>query len=96
MYENLTVKLKEAKQAAKTLAQNLKGGEIFALKGQLGAGKTTFTQFLAKELGIKKRVSSPTFVLMNQFLGKLPTSKRKVILYHLTYTVQKTLKKSPL
>jgi tRNA threonylcarbamoyladenosine biosynthesis protein TsaE len=83
MHSNLTVKLKEAKLAAKTLAQSLKGGEIFALKGQLGAGKTTFTQFLAKELRIKKRVSSPTFVLMNQFVGKLPSSKRKIILYHL-------------
>jgi tRNA threonylcarbamoyladenosine biosynthesis protein TsaE len=83
MHRILKVKLNETKLLAKKLAKTLKGGEIFALCGDLGAGKTTFTQFLAKELSIKKRVSSPTFVLMNLFSGKLPGSKKKVILYHL-------------
>lgn len=46
------------------LAKSLKGGEIIALEGDLGAGKTTLTQYLAKALGVKAKVTSPTFVLM--------------------------------
>ncbi len=49
---------------AAKLSKRLKGGEIVALEGDLGAGKTTFTQYLAKILGVKKQVTSPTFVLM--------------------------------
>jgi len=40
--------------------------EVFALQGELGAGKTTFTQGFLKGLGSKKRATSPTFVLMRQ------------------------------
>ena len=40
---------------------------VFALYGQLGAGKTTFTKALAKELRIKETVTSPTFLLMKTF-----------------------------
>jgi len=56
--ENETYKL------AADLADKLKGGEIIALEGDLGAGKTTFTKGLAKAMGIKKHITSPTFVLM--------------------------------
>ena len=46
------------------LSKKLKGGEIIALEGDLGAGKTTFTQDLARALGVKEHLTSPTFVLM--------------------------------
>lgn len=55
---------KDTKKFAIELSKKLKGGEIIALEGDLGAGKTTLTQYLAKNLGIKERVTSPTFVLM--------------------------------
>lgn len=54
-------------QIAVKLASQLKGGEIIALQGDLGAGKTTFTQCLAKALAVKKQVTSPTFVLMKVY-----------------------------
>ncbi|MDP2630496.1 MAG: tRNA (adenosine(37)-N6)-threonylcarbamoyltransferase complex ATPase subunit type 1 TsaE [Candidatus Uhrbacteria bacterium] len=54
------------------LVKELHGGDVLALQGNLGAGKTTFTQFLAKELGIKEQITSPTFVLMK--LYTLPVS----------------------
>lgn len=54
----------ETEKLAKSVAKTLKGGEVFALSGDLGAGKTTFTQFLAKALGVKEHVNSPTFVIM--------------------------------
>lgn len=55
---------KQTKKIAERLAKKLKGGEVIALTGNLGAGKTTFIQGLAKGLKIKKNVNSPTFVLM--------------------------------
>ncbi len=45
----------------------MKGGAIFALSGNLGAGKTTFIQGLAKGLGIKVKIISPTFILMRKY-----------------------------
>jgi tRNA threonylcarbamoyladenosine biosynthesis protein TsaE len=56
------------------------GALVIALSGELGAGKTTFTQGFAKGLGLKRRMMSPTFVLMRRFA--LRKSKFKNI-YHL-------------
>lgn len=50
---------------AKEFGNTLKGGEVIALYGDLGAGKTTFVQGLAKSFGIKERITSPTFVYMH-------------------------------
>ncbi len=55
---------KETKDIAQKYAQSLKGGEVIGLKGKLGAGKTVFVKGLAKGLGVKETVASPTFVLM--------------------------------
>ena len=52
---------------AKSIAKKLQGGEVLALTGDLGSGKTTFTQYLAKELKVKKHVNSPTFVIMRVY-----------------------------
>jgi tRNA threonylcarbamoyladenosine biosynthesis protein TsaE len=57
----------ETQQLADDLAGKLKGGEIIALQGDLGTGKTTFTKALAKSLHIKKNLTSPTFVLMKVY-----------------------------
>lgn len=48
---------------AALLATRLRAGDVIILTGNLGAGKTTFTQFLATALGVTGRVSSPTFVI---------------------------------
>ena len=56
-----------------SLAKFVKPGMIFCLTGNLGAGKTTLVQGLAKGLKVKKTaVNSPTFVLMNIYEGRLP------------------------
>ena len=52
---------------AQELASTLKGGEVIALQGQLGAGKTTFVQGLAQALGVSQAVMSPTFALEKQY-----------------------------
>ncbi len=60
----------ETEQIAERLAQTLKGKEIIAMFGGLGAGKTAFTRGLARGLGIDDGVSSPTFALVNEYIGK--------------------------
>ena len=45
------------------VATGCRGGDVLVLSGDLGAGKTTFTQGLARGLGIEERVTSPTFVI---------------------------------
>jgi tRNA threonylcarbamoyladenosine biosynthesis protein TsaE len=52
---------------AASLALRLHGGEVIALIGDLGAGKTTFVQGLAAALGVTSRVKSPTFSIMNEY-----------------------------
>ena len=51
------------------LGQEAKKGDIFCLSGNLGAGKTVFAQGFAKGLGYEGRVTSPTFTLMNEYVG---------------------------
>lgn len=69
----------ETQSAAETealgakLAEKLRGGEVIAYTGDLGAGKTAFTRGLARGLGITERVTSPTFTIVNEYdSGRLP------------------------
>lgn len=55
---------KETQDIGVKLAKGLKGGETIALTGNLGAGKTILTKGLARGSGVKKIITSPTFVLM--------------------------------
>lgn len=63
----------ESKSAAQTrklgfeLAKKIKNGGVVCLSGGLGAGKTTFIQGLARGLGIKQRVNSPTFIVARRY-----------------------------
>ena len=54
---------------ARQFAAELKSGDIVCLEGDLGAGKTTFTQGLAAALGVEGRVTSPTFCLVQEHRG---------------------------
>ncbi|QCP05085.1 tRNA (adenosine(37)-N6)-threonylcarbamoyltransferase complex ATPase subunit type 1 TsaE [Brevibacterium sp. CS2] len=58
--------LEEIDAFAARLAAVLRPGDVIILTGDLGAGKTTFTQFLAGHLGVRGRVSSPTFVIARE------------------------------
>ena len=72
----ITASAEETRQTAERLASFLSEGALLTLSGQLGAGKTTFTQGLARGLGIEKNVTSPTFTLLKTYKGRLP-------LYHI-------------
>lgn len=63
----------QTENIAYELAQGLSGGEVIALDGDLGAGKTAFVRGLAKGLGITDRVVSPTFTIVNEYVhGRIP------------------------
>ncbi len=59
----------ETKKIAATLAASLNGGEVIAFYGDLGMGKTCFVTGLAVGLGFTGEVSSPTFAIINEYLG---------------------------
>ena len=63
-----------ARVLAKTLleTQPAKGARVLGLVGELGSGKTTFAQGLAKGLGIKEKILSPTFILLKEFKIRHP------------------------
>lgn len=54
------------------VASLLKPGDVIALAGELGAGKTTLVQGVARGLGVASRVVSPTFTLVREYSGRLP------------------------
>ena len=62
----------ETYEFAKKIGQTLSGGCTIALDGGLGAGKTVFVQGLAAGLGIDKPITSPTFTIVRQYMGRLP------------------------
>lgn len=64
--------LRETQEFAEKLAARLMPPDVITLEGDLGAGKTAFTQALAKALGVKRTVSSPTFTIIKQYEGKYP------------------------
>ncbi len=64
---------KETEQIAAEIAATLIGGEVIAFIGNLGMGKTCFTRGLAAGLGFTGEVNSPTFALVNEYVGgRLP------------------------
>lgn len=63
--KKITHSEQETIELGKKLASELKGGEVICLYGNLGAGKTTLIKGIARGLGVKKVVTSPTFILMN-------------------------------
>lgn len=72
MMEFVSHNLEETEKFAMSLSEFLKGDEVIALFGDLGAGKTTFVRGLCKGLGIDSGVHSPTFAIVNEYSGKFP------------------------
>lgn len=64
---------RELKEYAKELASELKAGDVIALEGNLGTGKTTLTKYIAKALEVEETITSPTFNIVKEYRsGKLP------------------------
>ena len=79
---------KETQELGKVLAKEIlkqdlnKTVMVLALRGDLGGGKTTFLQGFAKGLGVKKKILSPTFVIMKRFKINIKHFKN---FYHIDY-----------
>lgn len=70
-YKYKTSSAEETINLGKRLGERLRGGDIIAFRGGLGAGKTTMTRGIALGMGLRDEVSSPTFALVNEYLGPL-------------------------
>ena len=67
--EFMTRSPEETEAVGAGLAQQLKSGTVIAYRGDLGAGKTAFTRGLARGLGVSDPVTSPTYTIVNEYLG---------------------------
>ena len=64
---------RETKELGKKMAERAKPGDVFTLVGDLGVGKTVFTQGIAEGLGIDEPVNSPTFTIVQEYeSGRMP------------------------
>ena len=68
----------ETSAFAKELSPQVSNGGVITLKGDLGSGKTTFTQALLKHLGVNEVVQSPTFVIQKQYIIR----DKQLTIYH--------------
>lgn len=78
----LTKSSAQTKKLGQLLAEELRGGEIICLMGDLGAGKTTFTQGLLRGLGVRGTITSPTFNIIKIYNLKAKSYELKAI-YHI-------------
>lgn len=69
-----TASADETRALAARLAPHLQAGDVVVLVGDLGSGKTTFAQGVARGLGVEGPVTSPSFTLVQQYEGRLPVA----------------------
>ena len=70
--EYLSHSVEETEAIGEALAGRLHAGSVVAYRGSLGMGKTAFTRGLARGLGCRGRVTSPTFTIVNEYRGNMP------------------------
>ena len=69
-YEYITRSAEETIELGRLIGEQLRGGDIIAYKGSMGAGKTTMTRGLTQGLGLGDTAFSPTFALVNEYRGE--------------------------
>lgn len=67
---------------AASFATQLRRGDVVALTGELGAGKTQFVKGVCKAFGVREHIASPTFVILNRYTGR-DQQGRELLLFHL-------------
>ncbi|TGE33724.1 tRNA (adenosine(37)-N6)-threonylcarbamoyltransferase complex ATPase subunit type 1 TsaE [Desulfosporosinus sp. Sb-LF] len=67
----------------KELGRHLRGGDVVALSGDLGAGKTAFAQGVGEMLGVTGPMTSPTFTFLHEYIGQVQGTGTKVRLIHM-------------
>jgi tRNA threonylcarbamoyladenosine biosynthesis protein TsaE len=77
----------ETRRIGELIGEAVQGGEVVALYGDLGAGKTTLVQGIAAGMGVHARVTSPTFILLNEYIGSAGRRLAHVDTYRLAEDV---------
>jgi tRNA threonylcarbamoyladenosine biosynthesis protein TsaE len=76
-----TTSEQETRKAARAMASRLQRGDVVALYGDLGAGKTQFVKGLCEALQVRDVVTSPTFVILNRYTG-LENGNTEILIFH--------------
>jgi tRNA threonylcarbamoyladenosine biosynthesis protein TsaE len=80
--EHSTSSEQETRALARTFAAQLQRGDVVALLGELGTGKTLFVKGVCEAFGAHQHVSSPSFIILNRYEGK-DQANRELLIYHL-------------
>jgi tRNA threonylcarbamoyladenosine biosynthesis protein TsaE len=80
--EHVTSSEQETLNVARSFAGRLKRGDVVALLGELGTGKTVFVRGVCEAFAAQQHVSSPSFVILNRYDGK-DSNTRELLIYHL-------------
>ena len=72
MIEKITKSAQETRDLGRKIGSLLQAGDVVALAGELGSGKTTLIQGLAEGIGVSDFVTSPTFILIGEYQGRCP------------------------
>lgn len=70
MKEYISKNEQDTERVGEAFARELPAGAVVAMYGDLGAGKTAFVRGMARGMGLDSRVSSPTFTIVNEYLGE--------------------------
>src|SRR3989344_5721785 len=84
-WQTLSTSSAETENLASKIGRALKGGELIELVSDLGGGKTTFVRGLAKGMGSRDHVSSPTFTICNTYKVKSKSSHAAQELWHFDF-----------
>lgn len=82
MQQQTTHSEAETRAVARSFAEQLRRGDVVALTGELGAGKTQFVKGVCEAFGVQEHVMSPSFVILNRYSGR-DKNGTELLIYHL-------------
>lgn len=91
--EHWTSSEQETLALARLFARRLRRGDVVALQGELGTGKTRFVKGICEALGASQHVSSPSFIILNRYEG-LDADGRELFVFHLICIVYSLWRRS--
>jgi len=78
-YRVTSLSVEQTRELGKQISERLHGGDVIALTGDLGAGKTAFAQGIGEGLGVANPITSPTFTLIHEYRGLIHGTKIRLI-----------------
>jgi tRNA threonylcarbamoyladenosine biosynthesis protein TsaE len=75
----ISLSVEQTRKWGKCLGESLKNGDVLALRGDLGAGKTALAQGIGEGLGVARPITSPTFTLIHEYEGQCHGIKSRLV-----------------